>query len=285
EKVDDFIKSHLSYRRERGVCPEILCEAMSYSLTAGGKRLRPILSIAAYEAIGGEDEELIIPIASSIEFIHTYSLIHDDLPAMDDDDLRRGRPTNHKVFGEATAILAGDALLTEAFSIISNLDAPPMMLLSVIKELSAAAGPEGMVGGQMVDILSEGKRIDKETLCFIHQHKTGDMITSSVRIGAIVAQSSEEDLQAMTLYGGCIGMAFQIVDDILDVTGTTEELGKTAGADAARGKNTYPAIFGLEKSEKEARRLIREAIKAVAEFGERAEPLRDIARYILERRN
>lgn len=282
--VDNFLKSYLNSKRRQRGCPRLLKEAMAYSLMAGGKRIRPILTIASYEALGGRSKD-VIPVASSLELIHTYSLIHDDLPAMDNDDFRRNMPTNHRVFGEATAILAGDALLTEAFHIILQTRISHETTVGVLNELTQACGPAGMVGGQLIDIMLEGKRAKKKDIVYIHTHKTGAFIRASVRIGAIMAGASSDELRAITRYGDKIGHAFQIVDDILDVTGTSEDMGKTTGSDAVRGKNTYPSIFGLEESRNIARRLVNESLRAIDGLDGRAEPLREIARYILERRS
>jgi geranylgeranyl diphosphate synthase type II len=282
--IDSFLKSYISSTRRNNSCPKNLHRSMGYSLMAGGKRLRPIFAIAGHEAVGGRAGK-IIPIAASLELIHTYSLIHDDLPAMDDDDLRRNKPTNHKVFGEATAILAGDALLTDAFSIVSNANAKPDALLDIIRELTYACGPHGMVGGQTADILLEGKKAKKSELFYIHTHKTGALIRASVRIGAILGGASRKELNALSEYGENVGLAFQIVDDILDITGTDEELGKSAGADILRGKNTYPSVFGMETSKEEAKILIEKSLDAIRDFNSKADPLREIAKYILRRRN
>ncbi len=282
--VDSFLKKYIASKKRDKDCPKHLADAMGYALMAGGKRVRPILCIAAYEAAGGNTES-IMPAAASLELIHTYSLIHDDLPAMDDDDFRRNQPTTHKVYGEATAILAGDGLLTDAFSMTANASASPKTLISVINELSRGSGPEGMVGGQTVDIILEGKKATKKELSYIHTHKTGALIRASVRIGAIMAKASPAKLNALTKYGEKIGLAFQVIDDILDVTGTTEELGKSAGADTARGKNTYPSIFGLNASQKIAEELIIDSLTALSKFNKESEPLEEIAKYILSRRN
>jgi geranylgeranyl diphosphate synthase type II len=282
--IDIYLKEYISEKKRSGECPKTLSDAMQYVLMAGGKRVRPILSIASYEAAGGRSAS-IIPVAASLELIHTYSLVHDDLPAMDNDDFRRNQPTAHKIFGEGTAILAGDALLTDAFNIISNSRANPKSLISIIRELTYASGPEGMVGGQTVDLCMEGKKAGKKELLYIHAHKTGSLIRASVRIGAIMANASAARLNALTVYGEKVGLAFQIIDDILDITGSKEELGKSTGADDARGKNTYPSTFGLEESNKIAEGLIHDSINAVKMFNKKAEPLTEIARYILERRN
>jgi geranylgeranyl diphosphate synthase, type II len=269
-----------------GELPASLHGSMRYSVFAGGKRVRPVLMLAACETVGGELEQA-MSAACAMEMIHTYSLIHDDLPAMDDDDFRRGNPTNHKVYGEATAILAGDALLTEAFILLSSENGgDPAARLRVIHEIANASGSRGMVGGQVVDMESEGKgEIDIATLSYIHTHKTGALIRASVRAGAILGGASAEHLDALTRYADAIGLAFQIADDILDVEGTTEELGKDAGSDQARGKATYPALVGLEASRARALELVQMALDALANFDDRAEPLRAIASYIVKRKS
>lgn len=266
--------------------PESVHEAMRYSLFAGGKRVRPILAIAAAEALGARTQGL-LPIASALELIHTYSLIHDDLPAMDDDDLRRGRPTCHKVYGEAVAILAGDGLLTMAFEVLSdprNLKAvAPKTMLKIIREIAVAAGVAGMVGGQVVDIESEGKEIDFPMLEYIHTHKTGALIRASVRVGALYAKANERRLKALTRYGELIGLAFQIADDILDITGKEEELGKDVGSDIEKGKKTYPAFLGVGESRKRAEEVVDKALSMLSFFDRKADPLRGIGRYIINR--
>jgi len=267
--------------------PEIF-RAVRYSLFAGGKRIRPILCLAATEAVGGKPESS-LPVACAIEMIHTYSLIHDDLPAMDNDDYRRGRLTSHKVFGEDLAILAGDALLTEAFQVMTRREVaavlPPDRLLQVVREIAEAAGWFGMVGGQVLDVQSEGQTVAPETLYAIHRMKTGAMILVSLRTGAILAGAEEEALAALSDYGRQIGLAFQIADDILNVEGDKALLGKGTGSDAARGKVTFPLLLGLEASRSRAEELVKGAIEALAPFDEKAEPLRWIARYILERKS
>ncbi|ABQ26363.1 polyprenyl synthetase family protein [Geotalea uraniireducens] len=269
--------------------PFSLHKSMRYSVFAGGKRIRPILMLAACDAVGG-DISLAMPAACAMEMIHTYSLIHDDLPAMDDDDFRRGNPTNHKVFGEAIAILAGDALLTEAFILMSRVEPsaslPPEAVLRVIQEISHCAGSHGMVGGQVVDMESEGKaEMDLATVQYIHTHKTGALIKASVKAGAILGGADEARLASLTTYGEAIGLAFQIADDILDIEGTTEEIGKDAGSDEARGKATYPAVMGLAESKKRAVELVDMALESLAGFDHRADPLRDIATYIVKRKS
>jgi geranylgeranyl diphosphate synthase type II len=281
--IDEFLRNYISSKKKQKDCPGSLSEAMGYALMAGGKRVRPVLSIASYEAAGGISKS-IIPVSASLELIHTYSLIHDDLPAMDNDDFRRNQPTTHKVFGEGAAILAGDALLTDAFHIISRTRAHPKTLMKVISELSYGAGPEGMVGGQAVDLLLEGKKAKKNELLYIHTHKTGALIRASIRIGAIMAECSPANLRALTEYGEKIGLAFQIIDDILDIIGTKEEMGKTTGADDARGKNTYPSTFGLKQSQKMAEELIKDSLKSIKGFNKKAEPLAEIAGYIISRK-
>ncbi len=265
-----------------------LQRAMRYSLEAGGKRLRPVLAMAACEAVGGETER-VIPVACALEYIHTYSLIHDDLPAMDDDDFRRGKATCHKAFDEATAILAGDALLTAAFEVMSRRNifggTNPATVLEVINGIARAAGYAGMVGGQQADMEAEGREVDLPTLEFIHTHKTGALILASVRAGALLGGGSESEIRALTRYGEIIGLAFQIADDILDVVGSTETLGKDAGSDEARGKATYPALMGLQEARKRARELLDMAVDSLTGFDVKADPLREIARYIVDRQS
>ena len=264
----------------------VLFEAVRYSLFAGGKRLRPILCLAAGEAVGGNSEAL-LPAACALELIHTSSLIHDDLPAMDNDDYRRGRLTSHKVFGEGIAILAGDALLTEAFRLLTRRELMPGIepgrLLAVMGEIAEAAGGVGMVGGQALDVRSEGEQVDLETLHRIHRLKTGALIRVSLRAGAILAGASETELASLSDYGRQIGLAFQIADDILNVEGDRTSLGKETGSDAARGKVTFPALLGIDASRARAEALVIEALGSLASFGEKAEPLRAIARYITAR--
>ncbi len=264
-----------------------LIEAMRYSLFAGGKRLRPILCMAGAEAVGGEGQH-VLPVACALELIHTYSLIHDDLPLMDDDDLRRGKPTNHKVFGDVIALLAGDGLLTEAFSLMTLPSATgeiaPDRLLEAIRMISGAAGCGGMVGGQVVDMQWEGKKADFETVKFLHAHKTGALIKASVASGAIVTGAPDSQVRSVLSYGKKIGLAFQISDDILDVEGDSETMGKMVGADEEKGKSTYPSVLGLGESKKIQSALVQEAVRDLKAFGERAEPLRQIAYYIIERK-
>ncbi len=267
--------------------PTVIFKAIRYSLFAGGKRIRPILCLASAEAVGG-DAESILPVACALELIHTYSLIHDDLPAMDDDDYRRGRLTSHKVFGENMAILAGDALLTEAFHLMSDRrlmeKIPPEKLISVIHDVAGAAGCFGMIGGQVVDVQSEGVAVDTETLNFIHTRKTGAMIVAAVKTGAVLANASEIELNALVSYGRHVGLAFQIADDILNVDGDQKLMGKGTGSDTKRGKVTYPALVGIDASRKKAGELVESALLAIKNFDQRAEPLRMIAAYIIERK-
>ncbi len=263
--------------------PETIHKAMRYSLFAGGKRVRPILCIAACHTVGRRTDG-IEHAAASIELIHTYSLIHDDLPALDNDDLRRGRPTNHVVFGEAIAILAGDSLLTRAFQILAQLDIDPATRCALIEELSVASGTvEGMIAGQVRDIEGEKSEPTAERLDAIHRAKTGALLRASVRMGAIYAEATTEELAALTAYGEAIGLAFQIVDDILDIEQSSEQLGKTAGKDAAQHKITFPAVYGLEASKRMAAEQLSKAHRALAGFGDRALRLRQLADKIVHR--
>ena len=267
--------------------PPSVHRALRYSVMAGGKRLRPILVIAGAEAVGGAPDS-VMPTACALELIHTYSLIHDDLPAMDDDDYRRGRPTSHKVFGEAIAILAGDALLTLAFRLIAD-NAPlvkdPAVLRDVVAEVAGAAGTFGMVGGQVVDIESEGKTISAQTLEYIHRHKTAALIRASLRVGALLGGGDARAVETISEAGSDLGLAFQIIDDILDVEGSLAELGKTAGSDERKGKATYPAVHGLEASRRQAKLLIERTKQRLAVFGEASGPLCALADYVFERKN
>tara|TARA_B100000214_G_C23953054_1_gene621406 strand:- start:392 stop:1294 length:903 start_codon:yes stop_codon:yes gene_type:complete len=264
--------------------PEILREAMRYSLLAGGKRLRPILCLAACELAGGNSESA-LPTAVALEMIHTMSLIHDDLPSMDNDDLRRGMPTNHKVYGDAIAILAGDALLTRAFEMVSirSTGVPSDRLLRVVGELSLAAGAPGLVGGQVVDLQSEGEEVDLETLEYIHLHKTGALLKACVTCGALIGGAKEDLLEALNTYARGIGLAFQIIDDILDLTSSSEVLGKTAGKDLIADKTTYPKLLGLEASKTRADELVKKAKNALSPWSENAKPLLALADYITNR--
>ncbi|MGC2353348.1 MAG: polyprenyl synthetase family protein [Candidatus Udaeobacter sp.] len=264
--------------------PATLHRAMRYSLLAGGKRLRPILCLAAAEACGGKIGNA-LPVACALECIHTYSLVHDDLPSMDDDDFRRGRPTCHKIFGDGIAILAGDALLTIAFEIVSKAKPTSRYDTSILlREIAVAAGSQKLIAGQVADLEAEGKNVKRDQLQFIHENKTAAILRSSVRLGAMSANADARKLSAITRFGQRLGLAFQIIDDILDVTQTSEILGKSAGKDVAAKKATYPAVIGLEKSRTEARRLTRQAHNALSVFrSSDAEPLHALANYLLER--
>ncbi len=267
--------------------PEKIYEAMRYSLLAGGKRLRPILCLTTCELMGG-NLEMSLPTACALEMIHTMSLIHDDLPAMDNDDYRRGKLTNHKVYGEDIAILAGDALLSYAFEYVAtqtrNVELPS--LIDVIARLGRTVGAAGLVGGQVLDLESEGQSdVTVDTLKFIHIHKTGALLETSVVSGAILAGAKQEDVERLSRYAQNIGLAFQIIDDILDVTASTEELGKTAGKDERAQKATYPSLWGLEESKKQAQALIDDAIAQLSPYGKAAQPLAAIAQFIVARKN
>jgi geranylgeranyl diphosphate synthase type II len=268
------------------VPPSEIHQAMRYSVFAGGKRLRPILTIATGETLGAPEEEL-LPVACALEMIHTYSLIHDDLPAMDNDSLRRGRPTCHVVFGEAMAILAGDALLTQAFRSLAETDAlTPEKKVQVIAELAQAAGTVGaLIGGQVLDLRCEGKEVDGAQLDEIHRAKTGALIRCAVRVGAVIGEASDRELELFTTYGEKAGLAFQIADDLLDETATSEQLGKTAGKDAKTKKATYTALYGVEKSRHLARQLCHEAIEAVRLTCLNTALLEEIAHFIVERKS
>jgi geranylgeranyl diphosphate synthase type II len=277
---------------ETGAPAGRLFEAMRYSLLAGGKRLRPVLALAACEAVGGSCE-VAIGFACAIEMIHTYSLIHDDLPCMDDDDLRRGRPTNHKVYGEAIATLAGDALLTDAFLVLAksavksdagSASVPPAALLATVAELAEAAGSAGMVAGQVIDLLGEGRTMTVEELEYLHRRKTGALFIAAVRGGARLGGAGQPELEALEAYARALGLAFQVIDDILDVEASTAQMGKRTGKDVAHGKNTYPGLIGLDKSWQLARDLERRAHHALDGFDHRAEPLRALASFAVERR-
>lgn len=292
--IDEALERYLP---GAGDPPKEIHEAVRYSIFAGGKRLRPVLVLAAAEAVGGQVEQA-LGAAAAIELIHTYSLIHDDLPAMDDDDFRRGRPTCHKVYGEAMAILAGDALLTQAFILLSqalpadqgepvgasSVQTTVEARLRVIQEIAQAAGSKGMVGGQVVDILHEDREVDVPTLQYLHIHKTGALIRACLRVGGILASAGPEQLDALTRYGERIGLAFQIVDDILDLEGSLEALGKQAGSDLRKKKATFPALLGIEESRQWAHRLVSEAKQAVMIFGDRRAALQAIADFVVMRR-
>lgn len=263
--------------------PATIHKAMRYSLFAGGKRLRPILCLAAAEACGGKTRDA-LPFAAAMECIHTYSLVHDDLPAMDNDDFRRGRPTCHKVFGDGIAVLAGDALLTIAFEIVARAKPTRRYAMSeIVRELAVAAGSRKLIAGQVADLEAEGKPADSRLVRFIHENKTAALLTTSVRLGAMSANADAKKLQAITEFGRSLGLAFQIIDDVLDVTQTSEKLGKSAGKDLAAKKATYPAVIGLEKSRREAQRLTRKSADALTLFGRDGERLASLAAYLLQR--
>ena len=279
EALEQFLPSPDHY-------PPTIFESVRYSVFAGGKRLRPILCMAAADTVGGQGRD-VVAAACALEMVHTYSLIHDDLPAMDDDDYRRGMLTNHKVFGEGMAVLAGDALLTEAFQLLSRQDimrhVSATRRLQVINEIAYAIGFFGMVGGQVVDLDSEGKDVEFGTLQYIHSHKTEALISVSLRVGALLAGSDNEELSALSGYGKKIGLAFQIADDILDIESSLEVLGKDTGSDEDRKKATYPALIGLESSRTKAVELVEGALLDLQYFDHKAEPLRGIAKFIVER--
>lgn len=276
--VDGSLRKYLPEEKQY---PESIHQSMHYSLFAGGKRIRPALALAAYELCGGNPgDEKIQYVCCAAEMLHVFSLIHDDLPCMDDDDFRRGKPTNHRVYGEAIAVLGGDALCIHAFELLGRTGN-----CRVICEIGNALGTQGMIGGQVVDVESEGKPADEKVLQYIHTHKTGAFIRSCLRAGAMLAGAGDDMLRAITVYGENIGLAFQVADDILDVEGTTEQIGKDAGSDESKGKMTYPSIFGLDQSKKEAERLVAEAKESLEIFGGKADLLREVADYIILRVN
>ena len=285
QRVDRFLEGTLPLLSAN---PQRLYESMRYSLLGGGKRIRPILTIAAAQALG-YDRDAMLPFAASLEFVHTYSLIHDDLPAMDDDDYRRGRLTNHKVYGDGMAILAGDALLTMAFELCSQVDGTEdfsaAQQLAIVRELASGSGHQGMVGGQVMDIQAENQEIDLVHLQQIHTFKTGRLIRAAVRIGSIVGEATTQQMQCLTDYSEDIGLAFQIADDVLDMVGTREELGKDAGTDERRGKRTYPSFFGVEGARQLGEECVQRAIARLNTFDKQADPLRHIATYIMARRS
>jgi geranylgeranyl diphosphate synthase type II len=280
KKIDRALDRFLPKESAR---PATIHKAMRYSVFAGGKRLRPILCLAAAESCGG-DIKAAMPLACAVECIHTYSLIHDDLPSMDNDDFRRGRPTSHKAFGEGIAVLAGDALLTIAFEITAHAASTRRYALSeMLAELARGAGSRKLIAGQVADVEAEGKAITRAELRYIHENKTAALLTTCVRLGAMTANATAAQLKALTDFGASLGLAFQVIDDILDVTQTSEKLGKSAGKDVAAQKATYPAIIGLEKSRREAHRLTSRAHAALEPFRERGEVLGALADYLLSR--
>lgn len=280
--VDKALGQYLPTAKIR---PATIHEAMRYSIFAGGKRLRPILCLASAEACGGSFEAALAP-AAAVECIHTYSLIHDDLPCMDDDDLRRGMPTSHVKYGEGIAVLAGDALLTIAFEILAKVKGTSRYDIGAfISELAVASGSRHLIGGQVLDLEGEGSDVmlNAKQLKYIHESKTAALLTASIRLGAMTANAKPAQLDALTTYGQSLGLAFQVIDDILDVTQTSEKLGKSAGKDEATAKSTYPALFGLEKSRKEAARLTKKAHDALKPFGKKGTKLSELADYLLDR--
>jgi geranylgeranyl diphosphate synthase, type II len=265
--------------------PVSIHKAMRHSVFAGGKRLRPVLCMEAGRMITGSLPTGIEDLGAALEMLHTYSLIHDDLPALDNDDLRRGRPTCHKVFGEAIAILAGDALQTQAYEVLSLLKCPPQARVRIIEEIARGTGTiDGMIGGQVVDLEAERRRPDAAMLEYIHRAKTAALITASLVSGGIYAGAIDIAVNRLRAFGQAIGLAFQIVDDVLDVTQTSEQLGKTAGKDSAAEKATYPAMFGIDESLRKADALVNQAFAELDSFGERAEPLKELARFLVERK-
>jgi geranylgeranyl diphosphate synthase type II len=272
-----------AYLPKPSVKPKTIHKAMRYSMFAGGKRLRPILCLAAGECCGGEASAA-LPLACAVECIHTYSLIHDDLPCMDDDDLRRGMPTSHKVFGEAIAVLTGDALLTFAFELAAQVPGRPRYALKdIIRELAVASGSRNLIAGQVVDLESEGKRVSLPMVRFIHQSKTAALLRATIRVGAMSANAAPTRLESLSEFGTALGLAFQVIDDILDVTQSSETLGKSAGKDLISEKATYPSVIGLEESRKMAKSLTEEAHRSLKTFGRKAEILHGLADYLLNR--
>ena len=265
--------------------PVSIHKAMRHSVFAGGKRLRPVLCMEAGRMIAGSLPKGIEDLGAALEMLHTYSLIHDDLPALDNDDLRRGRPTCHKAFGEAIAILAGDALQTQAYEVLAGLECPADARVRIIKEIAQGTGTvNGMIGGQVVDLEAEHSKPTGEMLEYIHRSKTAALISASLVSGGLYAGAKDKEIAKLRAFGLAIGLAFQIVDDVLDVTQTSEQLGKTAGKDTASEKATYPALFGIEASESKADSLVTEALAELDSFGERAQPLKELARFLVERK-
>lgn len=284
ERVELIEKALVEHLGEKTALSSTLCDSMKYSLTAGGKRLRPILLMAAADAVGARGLDF-MPVACAMEMIHTYSLIHDDLPAMDNDDYRRGKLTNHKVYGDGMAVLAGDALLTQAFEVILRQEkVAPEILVQVVREISVAAGPNGMVGGQAIDLDSENKRIPMEELKKLHMGKTGALFRASLRCGAILGGASSEQLEKLTTYAESFGLAFQITDDILDVIGDEEEIGKPVGSDERNNKSTYVTLTSLETAQKLAQEAVDEGVAALDGFGEEAVFLQDLLKSMLNRK-
>ncbi len=278
--VNEALECHLPLA---GDLPGVIHEAMRYSATDGGKRVRPILALAACEAVGGSYQSA-MPAGCAIEFIHAFSLIHDDLPCMDDDDFRRGKLTSHKVYGEAIALLAGDALISLAFEVIAATpDVPALRLLEVSRLVARATGTRGMIGGQVLDMLAEGRDVELSDVEAIHRRKTGALLEVSAVVGGILGGGSKDQVDALSIYGKNIGLAFQVADDILDLTGDSEKLGKSTGSDLRQKKATYPSVIGIERSKSLGEKAVSDAIEALSIFDENADPLRAIARFIIER--
>lgn len=264
--------------------PKTIHKAMRYSLFAGGKRIRPYLTMSTYE-IYRKEVDKIVPVAAAIEMLHTYSLIHDDLPDIDNDDYRRGKKSCHILFGEGQALLAGDALLVSSFDLITLSEIKSEYKVNFVRELAEVAGVNGLIGGQMIDIESEGKKVDQKTINYIHNNKTAKLIQLSVRFGAMAGGAPESELKALEDYGGKMGLAFQIADDLLDIEGTPDELGKSVGKDKIEGKATYPSVFGIADSKSKLQELIKEARESIAPLGEKAELLDALAEYMLTRKS
>ncbi len=279
KKIDDALSYYLPTATS---APGEIHEAMRYSCLGGGKRLRAILAMESCRAVGGQADS-VLGYACALEMIHAYSLIHDDLPCMDDDDFRRGKPTNHKVYGEAMAVLAGDALLTHAFKLIAELSLEPKLIVSLIREIATACGSQGLIGGQVVDLLSEGQSIDRDALNYIHHNKTGKLFLAALRGGALIGNASEQQLALITEYGENFGLAFQITDDILDIVGDTKKLGKEVGSDARQQKSTYPSVYGLEKAEAMASECIALCLEVTKGLPHQVWVLDELARFILQR--
>ncbi len=285
EKIIEVNKSLEKFIEEKEAPQSTIYKAMNYSINAGGKRIRPVIMLACSELIGGTSDG-VMPFACALEMIHTYSLIHDDLPCMDNDDLRRGKPTNHKVFGEAMAVLAGDALLNKAFeTILKNSQVSPNMTIAALSEIATASGTEGMIGGQVIDIESEDKQIDAVTLMTLHLNKTGALIMAAAKVGALLSGGGREDLLSMEEFSRYLGIAFQIKDDILDVEGSEEALGKKIGADEENKKSTFVSIYGLEQSKKILCDYTEKAIEILSSYGEKAEFLIELCKFLLSREN
>ncbi len=285
EKIIEVNKSLDKYIEEKEYPQATIYKAMNYSLSAGGKRIRPVIMLSAAELISGNYDG-VMPFACALEMIHTYSLIHDDLPCMDNDDLRRGKPTNHKVFGEAIAVLAGDALLNKAFeTILKNSQMSPNMTLAAMNEIAISSGTEGMIGGQVIDIESENKQIDAVTLMTLHINKTGALIMTAAKVGALLGGGTREDLLTLEEFARYLGIAFQIKDDILDVEGSAEVLGKNIGTDAQKQKSTFVSIYGLEQSKRILEDYTQKAIDALSVYGDRSEFLIELAKFLLDREN